>query len=180
LTNNSAIIDYSGPVGTLVTTVRQHLQNNRLTSTSVAAGSTGLGYGDNGVLNKSTCAGQSVDASSLVIKFTYLGDSDLDGDVDVADLGALATSWQTPGQWTSGDFDYNGTIDVNDLGMLATNWQQGVGSPLGPGSLNAALSSLGLSTVAVPEPACLGIHALSIGLLSMRRRTQRRRGPDVS
>ena len=34
LTNNSAVIDYTGPVGTLVDDVRQHLLSGRLTSSS--------------------------------------------------------------------------------------------------------------------------------------------------
>jgi hypothetical protein len=160
LTNNSMIVDYSGAVGTLVDDVRQHLAAGRLTS-SAATTITGLGYADNAVLSpvKTTFAGQSVDPSSLLIKFTYFGDSDLDGDVDVADLGNLASSWQTANVWSGGDFDYNGSVDVNDLGLLATNWQAGVGSPLGP-DLAAALASFGLPASAVPEPAMLGLLAL--------------------
>ena len=104
---------------------------------------------------KTSLGGQTVDPSSLLIKFTYFGDTDLDGDVDVADLGKLATAWQTSNNWQNGDFDYNGTVNVNDLGLLATNWQAGVGSPLGPSSLSEASTSLGLPSVAVPEPGML-------------------------
>jgi hypothetical protein len=170
LTNNSMVIDYSGPVGTLVGDVRGMLLSNRLTTSSATA-TRRLGYGDNAVLSKTTFAGQTVDPSSLLIKFTYAGDADLDGDVDVGDLGALATAWQTAGPWTAGDFDYTGTIDVNDLGMLATNWQAGVGSPLGPQSLSDALSSLGLPSVSVPEPGVMA--ALSFAFLAASRRSGR-------
>ena len=134
LSNNSAVIDYTGAVGTLVGDVRGHLLAGRLTSSSADA-SRRIGYGDNAVLNKPTFGGQTVDASNILIKFTYGGDSNLDGQVDVTDLGALATSWQTSAPWTGGDFNYDGFVDVSDLGILATNWQLGVGSPLGPGSL---------------------------------------------
>jgi glucose/arabinose dehydrogenase len=167
LTNNSMIVDYSGPVGTLVDDTRQHLLAGRLLSSS-ATGLTGLGYGDNALLGKTNFAGQPVDADSLLIKFTYFGDSDVDGDVDVNDLGNLASAWQTSGVWTSGDFDYNGTIDVNDLGLLASNWQAGVGSPLGPGSLGEALSALGLPAVSVPEPTAIAGPVLLA--LQLRRR----------
>jgi hypothetical protein len=169
LTNNSAIIDYTGPVGTLVDDVRLHLQSGRLTSSSATA-LTGLGYADNAVLNpvKTSFAGQTVDPSSLLIKFTYFGDTDLDGKVDVADLGTLATNWQTQQPWSGGDFDYNGTVNVNDLGLLATNWQAGVGNPLGP-SFTEAASALGLPSVAVPEPATIAIlGALPLGLKRRR------------
>jgi hypothetical protein len=170
LTNNSMIVDYSGPVGTLVNDVRQHLQSGRLISSS-GTSLTGLGYGDNALLNRSDFAGQTVDASSLLIKFTYFGDSDLDGDVDVADLGNLASHWQTASVWTGGDFDYNGSVDVNDLGLLASNWQAGVGNPLGP-SLKEALSSLGISSLSVPEPAGVGI-VLAVAFQCHRRRRRR-------
>jgi hypothetical protein len=168
LTNNSMIVDYTAPVGTLVDDTRANLLAGRLVS-SAADTSRVLGYGDNALLGFSSFAGQSVDSSSLLIKFTYAGDSDLDGDVDVGDLGTLASAWQTAGVWTGGDFDYNGTIDVNDLGMLASNWQAGVGSPLGPESLSAALAALGLPNVSVPEPAALGLLLLAPILAGRKR-----------
>jgi len=170
LTNNSAVVDYTGSVGTLVGDVRQHLQSGRLTSSNADA-SHRLGYGDNAVLNKATFAGQTVDTSSILIKYTFAGDSNLDGQVDVTDLGALATSWQTSAPWTGGDFNYDGFVDVSDLGLLATNWQLGVGSPLGPGSLDAAMAAVGLGNVSVPEPASIGLIGIGIlGLIGRRRR----------
>jgi hypothetical protein len=60
--------------------------------------------------------------------------------------------------------------------MLATNWQQGVGSPLRPGtpSLSEALASLGLPSVAVPEPTLVGavVGVACMGLSVRRRRPQ--------
>jgi hypothetical protein len=76
--------------------------------------------------------------------------------VDVADLGTLASNWQTSAPWTSGDFDYSGSVDVADLGLLASNWQAGVGGPLGP-SLQEALASVGLGSIAVPEPGLMAL-----------------------
>jgi hypothetical protein len=169
LTNNSAVIDYTGTVGTLVTTTRQNLQSGRLTS-SAADATKKLGYGDNAVLNKATFAGQTVDASSILIKFTYGGDANLDGQVDVTDLGSLATNWQTSAPWTGGDFDYSGFVDVTDLGILATNWQAGVGSPLGRQSLQDALAEVGLGGVSVPEPTSVGMIVLAAWSFSRRRR----------
>jgi hypothetical protein len=91
-----------------------------------------LGCADNGnlLVPFSSFQGQSVDGSNLLVKWTFQGDADLDGDVDVADLGTTASNWQTSGDWYQGDFDYDGTIAVNDLGLVATNWQAGVGGPL--------------------------------------------------
>jgi T5SS/PEP-CTERM-associated repeat protein len=178
LTNNSLIIDYDPPVGSLVSEVRQHLQSGRIASGS-ATPATGLGYGDNALLNKPTFAGQVVDSSSLLIKFTYFGDADLNGQVDVADLGALASNWQTSAPWTSGDFDYSGFVDVADLGLLASNWQAGVGSPLGPGGalsdFAAALAAMGFSGAVVPEPGSALIAAVvAVSRPSLRRRRRLR------
>jgi fibronectin-binding autotransporter adhesin len=171
--DNDMVIDYptGGGNPTLVDTVRQHLLAGRLTSSSngTPAGSK-VGYGDNFVLHKTSFGGITVDDDMLLIKFTYGGDTDLNGQVDVADLGSLATNWQTANVWTGGDFDYNGTVDVNDLGILATNWQNGVGNPLGPGSFQQALESVGLGSVAVPEPAAIGL--LLPMLLGCRRRNR--------
>jgi hypothetical protein len=83
------------------------------------------------------------------------GDANLDGVVDVTDLGALATHWQQAGQWSDGDFTHDGVVNVSDLGILATNWQAGAES------LSAALAR-------VPEPSSL-LAFLSAALLLRRR-----------
>jgi autotransporter-associated beta strand protein len=171
LTDNDLIVDYAtiSPEAT----IRNTLIDHRLRS-SLADATHGLGYGENSGLGYATFSGKTVDATSVLVKFTYLGDADLDGDVDVNDLGRLATNWQTSGVWVSGDFDYNGTVDVNDLGLLASNWQSGVGSPLKPAHSHAwafaeALSAIGLPSVPIPEPAS-ALIALSSLLLLRRAR----------
>ena len=169
LTNNSFVIDYTGSIGTQLTTTRQALQSGQLVS-SVADTTHALGYADNATLGLATFGGQSVDASSILIKYTYAGDSNLDGQVDVTDLGALATNWQSTGVWTGGDFNYDGFIDVTDLGILATNWQAGVGSPLGQ-SFQDALASVGLGGVSVPEP--FGMSVIGLLCLTTLRRARR-------
>jgi hypothetical protein len=122
------------------------------------------------VIGAGTFGGVAVDDSSVVVKFTYAGDANLDGQVDITDLGNLATAWQTAGPWSSGDFDYSNFVDITDLGMLATNWQAGVGSPLRPGTFAEALASLGLPTVAVPEPAAVATMIACSAMLLRRRR----------
>lgn len=54
------------------------------------------------------------------------GDADLDGSVDVVDLGILATNYgATSGKtWADGDFSGDGAVDVVDLGILATYYGQ--------------------------------------------------------
>jgi hypothetical protein len=167
LTNNSMVLEYDS--GSQADPMRLLLQGGRVTSSSADANRR-LGYGDNSVLNKSTFAGQTVDSTSTLVKFTYAGDSNLDGQVDVTDLGNLATNWQTSAPWTGGDFDYSGFVDVTDLGMLATNWQAGVGSPLGRQSFQDALAAVGLGNVSVPEPTTFGLMSIGLAAAASRRR----------
>ncbi len=164
LSNNSMVVDYTGAVGTLVNTVRQHFQTGRISSSSADAAHQ-LGYADNAALGLATFGGQSVDSTSILIKYTFGGDANLDGTVDVSDLGALATSWQSSGVWVNGDFNYDGFVDVSDLGMLATNWQQS------SGSLTAAMASVGLGGASVPEPGSVAA-ALVVGLGMLGRRSR--------
>ncbi len=164
LANNSAVLDYT-TLGTLQDDTRLMLGDGRLKTTSAGA----LGYVDNAVAGLTTFAGQTVDTTSLLVKFTYGGDANLDGQVDISDLGALATAWQTAALWTGGDFNYDAFVDISDLGILATNWQLGVGAPLGP-SFDEALASVGLAGVSVPEPSVLALSSLGlIGLVARRR-----------
>ncbi len=72
-------------------------------------------------------AGNQLAANSVLNFFYMAGDADHDADVDVNDLGILATNWQqTPRITSQGDSTYDGTVDVADLGILATNWQNGL------------------------------------------------------
>jgi hypothetical protein len=176
LTDDSMIIDYDGASpATNVMNQLHHSYNDGawdrdgINSSSAAADSTkAIGYAESATLGLTTFAGQSVDSTSLLFKYTWFGDADLNGQVDVADLGNLASNWQTAAPWTGGDFDYSGFVDVADLGMLASNWQAGVGNPLGP-TLADALASLGLPESAIPEPGSAVVAAACSLLLPCRR-----------
>lgn len=75
----------------------------------------------------------SVDADDLSfwvtdLKETFVGDTDLDGQVNAADLNSLAINWQVDDatSWTQGDFDGDGSVNASDLNDLALDWQSGV------------------------------------------------------
>jgi hypothetical protein len=105
-----------------------------IASTAAAAAdpSTAIGYASNALLNKTSFAGVTgLTSSDVLVKFTYAGDANLDGQVDIGDLGLLSGNWQQSGKdWFGGDFTYEGIVDIADLGALAGNWQKGVGNPL--------------------------------------------------
>ncbi len=88
-----------------------------------------------------------------------LGDSDLDTNVDINDLIALAEHYgqTTSSVWAEGDFDADGDIDINDLIVLAEHYGEGVGGTI----------------TTTPEPT--SIFLLACGAVSLVRRSQRRR-----
>ena len=81
-----------------------------------------------------TFAGQGIDGSAILVRYTITGDANLDQRVDVADLYALALNWQTTGRrWSKGDFNYDTNVNLTDLQILSTNWDKTVsGASLGP------------------------------------------------
>jgi hypothetical protein len=92
------------------------------------------------------------------------GDVNGDGGVDLSDLGIMAANWgSTNAWWRKGDMNQDLNVDLTDLGILAGKWNAtGLAgdAPAGGGS------SISL---AVPEPATLGLLSLG-GLLLLRRR----------
>jgi hypothetical protein len=76
---------------------------------------------------------------------TLLGDSNLDGTVNVTDLANLAGNYgrTSGGVWTGGDFDYNNNVNVADLADLAGNFG----------------ANLGFSTSAMPAAAPASVNA---------------------
>jgi hypothetical protein len=189
LNDAAMIIDYADLDPSPLPTVRSYViaaynggswNGNGIVSSIVAAslsgaGRLGLGYAEAQDLSVSSIFGDSFDQHSLIVRSTYLGDANLDGQVDVVDLGQIALAWSGPGDWINGDFNYDGVVNVRDLYEFALNWQLGVAAP-GPAapSLDLLLSSFGLPPIAVPEPATVGLLA-GAALLGLRRR---RRSPS--
>jgi hypothetical protein len=97
---------------------------------------------------------------------TNFGDTDLDGDVDLADLGNLASNFgQANGaMWADGDTDCDSDVDLADLGNLATHYGEGKAQ---------ALSDFRSLTV-VPEPTLLPVFAAAIMLTCRCVLTSRR------
>jgi subtilisin family serine protease len=85
-----------------------------------------LNPGDTGVF-----AGETVDATTVVVKYTYTGDLNLDGLLDGADYGTIDNYVQFPGTngYNNGDFNFDGVIDGADYGLI-DNAIQFQGDPL--------------------------------------------------
>jgi autotransporter-associated beta strand protein len=157
---NGATLDLTN--NEVITNADFNIFMGRVTSGQIFSSSSGgaVGYLDLG--------GGSVEA-----RFTLLGDSDLNGNVNVADLSNLAANFNvtTGAIWINGDFDYNGNVNVADLADLAGNFGQSLSS-VGAGEQSAAPAG----AVAVPEPASAMLVVLGAVSLRACRRRQRRAG----
>jgi hypothetical protein len=130
--------------------------------------SAGLGYaqGNDPAIALTDLSGQSFGASDSLVKYTYLGDGDLDGDVDGVDVGLWSGNFTGAGGsttklWTEGDWDYDGDVDGVDVGMWSGNFT---------GSGGGVLSQPATGAAAVPEPNSLLVLSLAAMPLIRRRR----------
>jgi hypothetical protein len=103
-----------------------------VTSMSAAAdGLTGIGVAEASDLlgisagQTATWNGHVVDATTVIVKYTYAGDADLNGYVDAADYGIIDNWVQFPGTsgYFNGDFNYDGIIDAADYGYIDNSVQ---------------------------------------------------------
>ncbi len=170
LTNNNLVLDYSGasPIATLRNQLKFGYHNGAwngpgvISSTAATSPGMALGYAEASTLYSAfpaTFSGQSVDNTSLLVRYTHFGDANLDGVVNALDFNALASNFgQTPGSdvWTQGDFNYDGIVNTLDFTALAANFNQGPAS-------SPALGSI------VPEPAEVPLAAMAVLLFAYPR-----------
>jgi len=95
-------------------------------------------------------AGQTVTGSDTLVMYTYGGDANLSGNVDVDDYGQIDFNSSTGGVlggYYNGDFDYNGWVDVDDYGVIdfTVNIQ------------GAPITSAPIALTSVPEPGAVGM-----------------------
>jgi hypothetical protein len=121
-----------------------------------------------------TFDGLTADANSILIKYTLLGDTNLDGNVNVGDLSNMAGNFgvTSGASWIQGDFNYDGQVNVVDLSDLAANFGDTLSTGSSAAAATASLAAGG--TASVPEPSGLTSLVLAgIGLYARRRRRHR-------
>jgi hypothetical protein len=137
--------------------------------TSSASGNlTSLGVATAGETGKSMFGGVSVTASDVLIMFTYAGDANLDGKINVDDYARIDLNAALAGAtgWYNGDFNYDAKVNVDDYGIIDFNVaMQSAPFPTSiGGGTSASLSS-------VPEPICLSFSCgMMIDAILRRRR----------
>jgi hypothetical protein len=75
--------------------------------------------------------GQTLDSTSLIVRYTRAGDANLDGVVNFADLVTVAQNYGKNagnGSWSEGDFNYDAKVNFSDLVMVAQNYGGAVGA----------------------------------------------------
>jgi autotransporter-associated beta strand protein len=121
---------------------------------------------------------QTVNPTDVLVKYTYSGDSNLDGKVTFDDFQNFLNGFSgaQSARWFSGDFNYSGAVTFDDFQIFLTGYSAynttGVGlspdetSPLASLAADPAFSSP--AATPAPEPAsALGFAA---GALLLRRR----------
>jgi autotransporter-associated beta strand protein len=145
-----------------------------ITSSAAAANPSTLsvGYAVNAELPLGPVAyfrSQPVDATSVLIRGTLIGDATLDGVVDDNDVTVIGATFgmKSGATWALGDFDYDGDVDDNDVTLVSALYNP---SALPIGAPQASVSDL----AAVPEPgtwlmlAWAGIGAALFALRGIR------------
>jgi hypothetical protein len=176
----SATVDYTGTTpfanlyGAVVSGYAAGAQNGKGIVTSAAGRTVGIIEASSVTLPGNLFLGQTVDATTVLIRSTYAGDFDLSGLVEFADLVVLAQNYQggTSFVWRQGDTNFDGQVNFADLVSLAQNYQK----PLTLEELGALGSDVAadwaLAQSLVPEPTTL-VCLAGVSALTLRRRRDR-------
>ena len=82
-------------------------------------------YGD-----AATFAGEPIDSTAVLVRYTLYGDSDLDRGVSINDFNRLSGRFGSTGQsWLDGDYDYDTGVSINDFNLLAANFGKTLPTP---------------------------------------------------
>jgi hypothetical protein len=187
LTNNALVLDYDG--ASPAEDVRSLIIAGRTSGTWAGAGITsstaaGNAKGAVGYADTSSLTGPipaifgTVDATAVLVRYTYNGDANLDGTVEFKDLVRLAQNYDANGsgkKWSDGDFNYNGVVEFGDLVLLAQNYNQSALTQaqfqtlVGAGG-HAFAEAFASSLNSVPEPTSLFAGLVFTHLLRRRSR----------
>lgn len=210
LNDNKLVLDYDGDLGSATDNIRSTISGAFGSGNWAGKGITsslavndpqkikGIGYWEASDLlglsgaQTATWFGQTVDATSLLMAVTYIGDLNFDGKVDGDDfalidraklLYGVSTSTDPRGiaadeaQWVNGDVNYDGVIDANDYALIDKTYGILHGG-LSPDFLAMREAEFGSDYVtslvaSVPEPGTIGLAAVAIGasIAGRRRRT---------
>jgi autotransporter-associated beta strand protein len=188
IANNHIIIDYGAtdPMSTILGYLKSGFNNGGWNGTSGIISTNAqtktnsltysIGWADGA---DKTGAVKNLTSGEIELKYTLVGDANLDGTVNGSDFSILAANFGLGvTNWDQGNFLYGSSVNGSDFSALAANFGQGdSGAAVTPADI-AALDSFAAANglpapaiAAVPEPATLGLLATgAIGLMTRRRR----------
>lgn len=161
LNDNALVVDYAagaasplGDVGALLAAGRNGGAWNgaggiNSTVASALTATNGLGFGEASAVLATfpaTFAGVAVDDTAVLVRYTLLGDANLDRTVGIADFSALAGAFNASGTpaWSNGNFNYDSSVDIADFSLLAGNFNVSLPSePARPSGMLAGAASAG-------------------------------------
>jgi murein DD-endopeptidase MepM/ murein hydrolase activator NlpD len=104
-----------------------------LTSSAAAANpaSRAVGYMLNGTggTTYATFDGLPVDLNSILVRYTVLGDLNLDKTVSISDFIDLSSNFNASGGWREGDLNFDGQITISDFIDLSANFNTSLPTP---------------------------------------------------
>ena len=187
LANNNLIVDYdaASPYGQIEGWVTQGFNGGAWNSAGTAIGITtsagdATDYalaivdntdGDGGGMAK--LEGEPVDATSVLVKYTFYADADLNGTLDAADVNRLVLSFgglltDPTARWASCDYNYDNLVDAADVNLLVLAFASHAGKTLSGGDPVPVGGG-----VPTPEPATLALLGLGAAAMIARRRRTR-------
>ncbi len=119
--------DWSG--NGIITSMSSAIGAFSRTTIGVASAADVLSYGGG---QTAMFAGETVDATAILFKYTYAGDLDLNGKIDGDDYFVADQNYPQSGSvfgYAKGDIDFNGRIDADDFFQIDANYA-GQGLPL--------------------------------------------------
>jgi len=189
LTNNHLFIQYgsaSDPISTLYAYLKSGFNNGSWNGPDIISSTAqspvnglryGVGWADG---NDGTHNVTGLSSGTIELKYTLLGDANLDGTVNGSDFSILAANFgDGVTNWDQGNFLFTSAVNGSDFSALAANFGQGDSGADVPVS-QADIAALNAFAVAndlsappidsVPEPAgcVLSISACVATLLSRR------------
>ena len=123
--------------------------------------------------------GQTVGANDILVKYTFVGDANLDGVINGDDYALIDNGYNNHlSGWQNGDFTYSGSVTATDYTLIDNSFNlQGSSTLLGISAGPAEMIATNTDQIAspssssVPEPTSLGIIGIAaVGLLQKRRR----------
>jgi hypothetical protein len=179
--NNHVIINYGSgpdPIASIAAMIASGYAGGAwnglgISSSAAAANaaSYGIGYADSA--DPGNPAGLA--SGQIEIKYTLLGDANLDEKVNGADFAILATNFNRAAvgasAWDQGDFNYDGKINGADFAALASNFNKGA-SQADASALSSFATANGIGLTSVPEPATAAMMVMAgLGILRWRPRS---------